>query len=138
MAVVRAYLAVGSNLGNRQAHLDLAREQLAGEPGITLRGASQVDETDPLGGMDQPRYLNQMLAVDTTLAPRALLDACHRIEARAGRVRRTRWESRVLDLDIVRYGVLSLEAPGLTLPHPGLVQREFWRRELEELERSGL
>ncbi|HEU5217291.1 MAG TPA: 2-amino-4-hydroxy-6-hydroxymethyldihydropteridine diphosphokinase, partial [Gemmatimonadales bacterium] len=91
----------------------------------------------PLGGLAQPRYLNQMLAVDTTLAPRELLALCHRIEVLAGRERRTRWESRTLDLDIVRYGDLALSEPGLTLPHPGLPQRDFWRRELLELEESG-
>ena len=135
---VRAYLALGSNLGNRQGNLELAREQLAAAPGVVIRGASSVEETAPLGGMDQPAYLNQMLAVDTTLAPRELLEVCHRVEARAGRVRRTRWESRLLDLDIVSYGGLSLEEPGLTLPHPGLAQRDFWRREMQELERLGL
>jgi 2-amino-4-hydroxy-6-hydroxymethyldihydropteridine diphosphokinase len=79
-----------------------------------------------------------MLALDTTLSPRELLDACHRIEALAGRERRSRWASRTLDLDIVRYGGLSQSEPGLTLPHPGLAQREFWQRELEELTRLGL
>lgn len=78
-----------------------------------------------------------MLALDTTLAPRELLSAFQRIEAEAGRVRRTRWESRRLDLDLVRYGALSLREPGLVLPHPGLPERDFWRRELLELERMG-
>lgn len=78
-----------------------------------------------------------MLALDTTLPPRELLAAFQRIEAEAGRVRRERWESRSLDLDLVRYGALSLREPGLELPHPGLPEREFWRRELRELERMG-
>jgi 2-amino-4-hydroxy-6-hydroxymethyldihydropteridine diphosphokinase len=138
MAPVRVYLALGSNLGAREAHLGLAREQLGRVPGITVRGASSVEETAPLDGMPQPAYLNQMLSLDTTLSPGELLEVCHRIEALAGRDRRARWESRTLDLDIVRYGELALEEPGLTLPHPGLPHRDFWRRELDELARSGL
>ena len=138
MMPLRAYLALGSNLGNRHANLALAREQLRRLPGLSIRGESTVEETAPLGGIVQPAYLNQMLAVDTTLSPRELLDACHRIEARAGRARRSRWESRTLDLDIVRYGGLTLDEPGLTLPHPGLPDRDFWRRELEELARLGV
>jgi len=131
-------VALGSNLGDRAAHLAFARERLGRVPGVTVRGASSVEETAPLEGIAQPAYLNQMLAVDTTLSPRELLGACHRIEAEAGRERRARWESRVLDLDIVRYGGLVLELPGLILPHPGLPHREFWRREMEELARSGI
>lgn len=138
MAPVRAYLALGSNLGDRQAHLALARAELAAAPGVALRGASSVEETAPLGGIEQPAYLNQMLALDTTLTPRELLALCHRIEARAGRERRSRWESRTLDLDLVSYGGLTLDEPGLTLPHPGLPDRDFWRRELAELAQSGV
>lgn len=135
---MRAYLALGSNLGNRQAHLGLARERLARLRGVEIRGASAIEETAPLGGLDQPPYLNQMLALDTTLSPRELLEACQRIEAEAGREHRIRWASRTLDLDLVRYGRLSVDEPGLGLPHPGLEHREFWRRELEELRRMGL
>jgi 2-amino-4-hydroxy-6-hydroxymethyldihydropteridine diphosphokinase len=78
-----------------------------------------------------------MVALDTTLSPRELLAALHQIEAEAGRVRRVRWESRRLDLDLVRYGALSLQEAGLVLPHPGLPERGFWQRELLELERMG-
>jgi len=138
MPPVRAYVALGSNLGDRQANLALARERLAMLPGIAVRGGSVVEETAPLGGLDQPMYLNQMLALDTTLSPHELLAACQRIEAEAGGGHRAHWASRTLDLDIVRYGRISLEEPGLTLPHPGLGQRDFWQRELGELERMGV
>jgi 2-amino-4-hydroxy-6-hydroxymethyldihydropteridine diphosphokinase len=137
MSPVRAYVALGSNLGDRRANLAFARERLAMLPGVVLRGASSVEETAPLGGLDQPPYLNQMLALDTTLSARELLAACQQIEVQAGREQRTRWASRTLDLDIVRFGALSLDEPGLTLPHPGIEQRDFWRRELAELEREG-
>ncbi len=137
MSPVRAYVALGSNLGDRVVHLAFARERLAALPGTALLGASTIEETAPLGGRDQPAYLNQMIALDTALGPLELLGACHGIEAEAGRERRQRWESRTLDLDLVRYGELTMEQPGLTLPHPGLATRDFWQRELAELARLG-
>jgi 2-amino-4-hydroxy-6-hydroxymethyldihydropteridine diphosphokinase len=137
MSATRAYVALGSNLGERQAHLALARDRLGRLPATVLRGASSITETEPLGGRDQPRYLNQMVALDTELSPRELLTACHAIEAEAGRSRRERWASRTLDLDLVRYGDLVIVEPGLVLPHPGLTERGFWRDELEELARDG-
>ena len=133
----RAYVALGSNLGDRHASLALARDRLARLPGTVLLGVSPIDETEPLGGLDQPPYLNQMVALETTLAPRALLEACQRIEAEAGRQRRERWASRTLDLDLVRFGDLQMDEPGLTLPHPGLSQRAFWRAELAALAGQG-
>ncbi len=137
MKPVRVYIALGSNLGDRSRHLALAREQLATLPGTTWCGASSIEETVPLGGLEQPRYLNQMVALDTTLTPRELLAACQQIEVLAGRERRTPWESRTLDLDLVRFGLLALSEADLVLPHPGLPERDFWRRELAELEQSG-
>jgi 2-amino-4-hydroxy-6-hydroxymethyldihydropteridine diphosphokinase len=133
----RAYVALGSNLGDRRAHLALARDRLARLPGTLLLGASPIDETAPLGGLDQPPYLNQMVVLDTSLAPRALLEACQGIEAEAGRRRRERWASRTLDLDLVRYGDTVMSEPGLTLPHPALGQRSFWQEELDALAAQG-
>jgi 2-amino-4-hydroxy-6-hydroxymethyldihydropteridine diphosphokinase len=130
---VRAWIALGSNLGDRAAHLEAARSALASLPGTVLLGASRVEETAPLGGRPQPPYLNQMVLLETSLAPRALLAELHRIEAANGRERRERWASRTLDLDLVRYGDVRAAGPGLTLPHPGLAERDFWRREMEEL-----
>lgn len=137
MSPVRAYIALGSNLGEREQHLALARAELAALPETAWCGASSIEETEPLAGLDQPRYLNQMIALDTELTPRQLLVACQRIERLAGRERRSRWESRTLDLDIVRYGAVELADQDLELPHPGLGEREFWQRELAELERTG-
>jgi len=134
---VRAYVALGSNLGPREQHLALARTELAALPETAWCGASSIEETAPLAGLEQPRYLNQMVALDTELTPQQLLLACQRIERLAGRERRARWESRTLDLDIVRYGSVELADAGLELPHPGLREREFWQRELAELERMG-
>jgi 2-amino-4-hydroxy-6-hydroxymethyldihydropteridine diphosphokinase len=135
---VRAYVALGGNLGDRAAHLAFARARLAALPGTTLLGSSAVEETAPLGGLAQPDYLNQMVALDTELTPRALLEACHGIERAAGRVRRERWASRPLDLDLVACDTVTLSEPGLVLPHPGLADRGFWQRELAELRGRGL
>ncbi|HSE27006.1 MAG TPA: 2-amino-4-hydroxy-6-hydroxymethyldihydropteridine diphosphokinase [Gemmatimonadales bacterium] len=129
----RAWVALGSNLGDRAAHLDAARTALARLPGTVLLARSRVEETAPLGGRPQPPYLNQMVLLETSLPPRALLAELHRIEAANGRTRRERWASRTLDLDLVRYGDVHAAEPGLTLPHPGLAERDFWRREMEEL-----
>ena len=129
----RVWVALGSNLGDRAAHLAAARRGLSDLPGTTLVAASSLEETPPLGGMDQPPYLNQMVVLETTLAPLALLGALQRLERRAGRIRGERWAPRTLDLDIVLYGDRRVAEPGLTIPHPELPRRDFWRRELEEL-----
>jgi 2-amino-4-hydroxy-6-hydroxymethyldihydropteridine diphosphokinase len=130
----RVYLALGSNLGDRAAHLAEARAALASLPGTRLVAASAVEETAPLGGRPQPAYLNQMVLLETRLGPRELLEACHTIEHAAGRARGERWASRPLDLDIVRYGDRRIDEPDLIIPHPGLVHRDFWQRELAELQ----
>jgi len=130
------YLALGSNLGDRVANLELARERLAALPGNRIVAASSIEETEPLGGMTQPAYLNQMLLLETDLSPRALLEVCRAIEEAAGRVRRARWEPRTLDIDIVQYGELVVNEPDLQVPHPGLKDRDFWQREIGEIERS--
>jgi 2-amino-4-hydroxy-6-hydroxymethyldihydropteridine diphosphokinase len=130
----RAYIALGSNLGDRAEHLAAARAALAALPATRLVAASTVEETAPLGGMDQPAYLNQMVLLDTALEPRALLAACQAIERSRGRVRTERWGARTLDLDIVRYGHRRIHDPDLIIPHPELSHRHFWIRELAELE----
>lgn len=130
---VPAFVALGSNLGDRAGYLAAAREALAALPGTTLVAASRIEETAPLGGRAQPPYLNQMVLLRTTLSPRELLEACQAIERAAGRVRERRWASRTLDLDIVRFGEVTLAEADLVLPHPELPHREFWQRELAEL-----
>jgi 2-amino-4-hydroxy-6-hydroxymethyldihydropteridine diphosphokinase len=129
-----AYVALGSNLGDRAAHLDRARAAISLLPATRLEAVSSVEETAPLGAMAQSPYLNQMLAVRTRMAPMALLRALHGIEAVLGRVRTSRWAPRTIDLDLVRYGDRRMNDAALTLPHPGLPRRDFWRRELRELD----
>jgi 2-amino-4-hydroxy-6-hydroxymethyldihydropteridine diphosphokinase len=128
-----AFVALGSNLGDRHEFLALARRRLASLPGVRLVSSSAIEETAPLDGMAQPPYLNQMVEVATTLSPHELLDACLAIERETGRQRGDRWAPRTLDLDIVRFGDRVIRDDRLTVPHPELGRRDFWRRELEEL-----
>lgn len=128
-----AYIALGSNLGDRARHLAHARDAIGQLPGTRVVAESSIEETEPLGFLDQPKYLNQMVAVETSLTPRALLDGLHSIEAREGRERHERWASRTLDLDIVCFDSQRVQEPGLEIPHPGLPERGFWQRELAEL-----
>ena len=97
-------MALGSNLGDREGHLRTARAALAALPDTTLVSASTIEETTPLGGKQQPPYLNQMVLLETRLEPRQLLHALQTIEQVQGRKRTERWGSRTLDLDIVRFG----------------------------------
>jgi len=126
-------VALGSNLGDRAAHLQAGREALGALPGTRLLAASAIEETAPLGGMDQPPYLNQMVLLETDLEPGALLRALQTIERREGRQRTERWGARTLDLDIVRFGNRQVKESDLIIPHPELPNRDFWRRELAEL-----
>ena len=130
----RVFVALGSNLGDRAAHLAHARARLAALAGTRLVAASRVEETAPLGPVPQGPYLNQMVALETTLTPEQLLAACRTIEAERGRERRERWGPRTLDLDIVRFGERVVNTPSLTIPHPELSRRDFWLREIAELE----
>jgi len=127
------YIALGSNVGDREVTLARARAAIAGIRDTRVVGESAVEETDPLGPIPQGRYLNQMIVVETRLAPAALLAALQRIERAAGRVRSTRWGPRTLDLDIVLIEGKEIADEALTVPHPELPNRDFWQRELHEL-----
>lgn len=129
----RVFVALGSNLGDRAAHLRRARARLARLPGTTLLAASRVEETAPLGSIPQRPFLNQMVLLETSLSARALLEHCLTIERESGRIRGPRWGPRTLDLDIVRMETQQIDEPGLTVPHPELPNRDFWQRELAEL-----
>ncbi len=122
---VRAYVALGSTLGDRRLTIESALERLSSRPGIALAECSSVIETDPVGGPAQPPYLNAVCAVDTTLAPRALLDALLEVEASLGRVRDVRNGPRTIDLDLLLYGDAVIDEPGLRVPHPRLAERSF-------------
>jgi 2-amino-4-hydroxy-6-hydroxymethyldihydropteridine diphosphokinase len=129
-----AYIALGSNLGDRAGYLSSARAALSLIPHTELIAATRVEETIPLGNRPQSPYLNQMVALRSTLAPDVLLDALHRIERALGRARGERWSSRTIDLDIVQIGSVRVNTDRLILPHPGISNRDFWQREVDELD----
>jgi len=128
-----AYVALGSNLGQREVFLAQARDAIARLAGTRVLGQTEVLETAPIGPIAQGPFLNQMIAIETVLAPSELLSELQRIEADAGRVRDARWGPRTLDLDIVLFEKQEVREPGLTVPHPELSNRDFWLRELSEL-----
>lgn len=125
---VRALLSVGSNLGDRRAHLRLAVDAL---PDVV--GVSPVYETDPVGGPSQGPYLNVVVELRTAIEPRELLRICHRIEAMAERTRAERWGPRTLDIDIVWIDGTTSDDPHLTLPHPRWKERRFVLGPLRDL-----
>ncbi len=130
----RVYVALGSNVGDRTAHLTHARARLAQLPGTRLVRASRVEETAPVGPVPQGPYLNQMVLLETELEPAQLLAHLHAIEAERGRARQEQWGPRTLDLDIVRYGDRTVRQPELIIPHPELPNRDFWLGEMAELD----
>jgi 2-amino-4-hydroxy-6-hydroxymethyldihydropteridine diphosphokinase len=123
--VTHAYLALGSNLGDRVAFLQHALDELGEADGVAVDAVSRVYETAPVGGPPQDAFLNAVVAVDTTLDPRALLALAQRIENGADRVRVERWGPRTLDVDVLLYDDLALDGPELTIPHPRMWERGF-------------
>ncbi|MGH7565670.1 MAG: 2-amino-4-hydroxy-6-hydroxymethyldihydropteridine diphosphokinase [Gemmatimonadota bacterium] len=123
----RAFLSLGSNVGDRVELLGAARAALIARDNLRLAAFSPVIETEPVDVIDQPSFLNQVLAVDTRLEPRALLDACLAIELGMGRDRSAgpRRGPRTIDIDLLLYDGRSFEGPGVIVPHPRLAERSF-------------
>ena len=121
----RAVIAMGSNLGDRLEYLQGGLDALFDAPGFTFVAVSPVFETSPVGGPDQPPFLNAVMIADTALPARAVLDRCHSVEAAFGRTRTQVWGPRTLDLDLIIYGDEVTNGPGLTLPHPRAHERAF-------------
>ena len=117
---MRAFLSLGSNLGDRRRRLRGAVDSL---PGVVR--VSPVYETEPVGGPPQPDYLNLVVEVETDLSPRALLGLCHRLESAAGRMPGERWGPRPLDVDVLLVDDLVVDEPDLTIPHPRMQERRF-------------
>ena len=130
----RAYLGIGSNLGDRLATLQVAIDGLAATSGITVLMVSPVYETDPVGGPDQGEFLNAVVALDTTLSPRELLGVGQRLEHAARRVRSERWGPRTLDVDILLVGTGEVHEPDLEVPHPRMWERGFVMAPLGDLD----
>lgn len=121
----RVVLALGSNVGDRRQNLQGAVDSLFDAPGLGLRAISPVYETRPVGGPDQPDYLNAVLTAETALPARAILDRAHRVEDALGRVRGVRWGPRTIDVDLIVVGDEISDDPELTLPHPHVHERAF-------------
>ena len=128
-----AFLGLGSNVGERLATLQRAVDLLAEEPSITIRRSSRVWETDPVGGPEQPDFLNAVIEVDTDLDPLDLLAAIDHVEARLGRFRSIHWGPRTIDIDILLIDGLVLTGERLTVPHPRMHERAFVIAPLLEL-----
>lgn len=122
---VHAYLALGSNLGEREDHLKLAINAIHAIPETTVTALSHVYETDPVGFEDQPAFLNMVIRVETTLSPEELLRRTLAIEQELGRVRTIRWGPRLIDIDILFYEDWQVSEPDLQIPHPAMVERAF-------------
>jgi len=122
---IRAYIGLGTNMGDRIGYLRAALEELGRVPDIRVLGVSPVYETAPVGLVEQPDFLNAVVAVRACLAPIALLREMQRIEDRLERTRAERWGPRTIDLDLLFYGDAVIEEEDLVVPHPRLHERAF-------------
>jgi len=132
--VTRAYVGLGANLGPREVTLLRAVDLLAAADGVEVVAVSQLRETEPVGVVDQPPFLNGAVAIETSLAARELLDVLLETERELGRVRGERWGPRTVDLDLLVYGEETLDEPGLRVPHPRLAERRFALEPLADLD----
>jgi 2-amino-4-hydroxy-6-hydroxymethyldihydropteridine diphosphokinase len=132
----RAYIGLGSNLGDREATLREALRRLGELNGIAVVAVSSFRETDPVGVLDQPRFVNAAAELETSLRPHDLLDRLLEVERALGRDRaqEERWGPRTVDLDLLLYGDETVDEPGLEVPHPRLAERAFVLEPLLELD----
>jgi 2-amino-4-hydroxy-6-hydroxymethyldihydropteridine diphosphokinase len=131
-----AYIGVGSNLGDRERAIEDALRLLDAHQGIDVVALSNVRETDPVGVVDQPRFLNAAARLETNLPPRVLLNRLLGVERELGRVRNERYGPRVIDLDLLLYDDEVVDGPGLRVPHPHLHERRFVLEPLNDLDPS--
>ena len=133
--MIVAYLALGSNLGDRAAMIENAVERLDATHGIAVTARSSLYETEPVGPGPQDPYLNAAVAIETSLTARALLERCLTIESELGRDREDgpRWGPRTIDLDLILYGDAVIDEPGLRVPHPRCAERRFVLDPLAEI-----
>jgi 2-amino-4-hydroxy-6-hydroxymethyldihydropteridine diphosphokinase len=133
MNTYRVFLGLGSNLGERQVFLQRAVDSLRSVPAIKIIWSSSVYETDPYGKTDQPRFLNAVLEVETSLPPDALFRHTKQIEQQIGRTSSERWGPREIDIDLLLYDGLVFTDGSVTVPHPELPRRKFVLIPLREL-----
>jgi 2-amino-4-hydroxy-6-hydroxymethyldihydropteridine diphosphokinase len=136
--VAKAFVGIGSNLGEPERQIAEALELLRAEDGIEVVAVSSLQETEPVGYRNQPNFLNGAAALETELSPRELLTRLLEIERRLGRERGAgpRLGPRTIDLDLLLYGDETVDEPGLTVPHPRLAERRFALEPLAELDPS--
>lgn len=127
--MTRAFLSLGSNLGDRRQFL----AEAVGSLGSLVTAVSPVYETDPVGGPSQGRFLNLIVQLDTDVSPRELLAVCHRLESAAQRVRMQKWGPRTLDVDIIWIDGVTIDEPDLQIPHPRWSERTFVLAPLADL-----
>ena len=130
---MKAWLGIGSNIGDMAAMLDQAVDKLAAVPGIRVVARSPDYRTPPWGKTDQPWFLNGAVAIETDLVPHALLDACQGIERDLGRIREERWGPRIIDIDVLAYEGAAVEDERLVLPHRYVRERAFVLVPLNEI-----
>jgi 2-amino-4-hydroxy-6-hydroxymethyldihydropteridine diphosphokinase len=123
--MTRAYVALGSNVGDRLANLQSAVDGLAAEPGVRVVAVSHVYETAPVGGPEQDDFLNAVVSVDTDRSARDLLEIGQWLEQAAHRVRVEHWGPRTLDVDLLLFGEERIDEPDLVVPHPRMWERDF-------------
>ena len=121
----RAYVSLGSNLGDRMANLEAALRSLGALPAVRVVAVSSVYETEPWGGVEQPLYANAVVALDAGGDALSLLRGCKEIERSLGRERSERFGPRLLDLDVLLFGRETIDTPELTVPHPRMLERDF-------------
>jgi 2-amino-4-hydroxy-6-hydroxymethyldihydropteridine diphosphokinase len=133
--MVTVFVGIGSNLGQPERQIGAALDQLAAEEGVELVAVSSLCETEPVGYLDQPNFLNGVAHIETELPAGELLKRLLAIESRLGRVRGEgpRFGPRTIDLDLLLYGDETIDEPGLTVPHPRLAERRFALEPLAEL-----
>ena len=134
--MTKAFVGIGSNLGEPERQIRAALEQLAAEEGVELLAVSTLRRTEPVGYRDQPDFLNGAAELETVLPARELLGRLLAIESRLGRVRGKgpRFGPRTIDLDLLLYGDETIDEPGLTVPHPRLAERRFALEPLADLD----
>ena len=134
--MAKAFVGIGSNLGQPERQIAAALEQLSAEEGVEVLAVSTLRMTEPVGYRDQPDFLNGAVELETVLPARELLERLQAIESRLGRVRGEgpRFGPRTIDLDLLLYGDKTIDEPGLTVPHPRLAERRFALEPLAELD----
>lgn len=131
---MKAFIGLGSNLGERETLIRLALDDLARLPGTRVARVSSLYDTEPVGEVEQPNFLNAVAQLDTELTARQLLWNLQLVERRLGRVRSQKWGPRTIDLDLLLFGPLVVDEPDLRVPHPELTRRAFVLVPLVELD----